>query len=90
MRWIFILDDTVADSEMCLLVSHQGTPSVTVQDGITNAHTAADTLYNEAMTYTYSIPIEYNRMRIIYDNTLDSDGSQVHCKARLSVVTAME
>lgn len=82
--WIFLLDDTVADSEMCLLVSHVVNTSVTVQDGLTNAHDASDILYDLAKNYIISIPPEFNRVRVIYDNTYDSDGSQVHCKTRIS------
>lgn len=88
-RWIFILDDTVADSEMCYLVSHSANTSVTVQDGITNAHDASDTLYDIAENYVIQIPIEYNRVRVMYDNTYDSDGSQVHTKCRISKVTGL-
>jgi hypothetical protein len=83
-RWIFILDDTVADSEMVFLVSHVANTSVTVQDGIANAHTAADTLYDIAETYIVPVPPEFNRVRVIFDNTFDSDGSQVHTKTRIS------
>jgi len=89
IRWIFILDDTVADSEMCTLVSHVTNTSVTVQDGITNAHDASDTLYDIATNWTVTIPIEYSRVRILYDNTYDVDGSQVHTKSRISQVTGL-
>lgn len=88
-RWIFILDDTVADSELAYLVSHQGTPSVTVLNGITNAHTAADTLYNIARTHTVDLPINIQRVRVVYDNTFDSNGSQVHTRCRLSQTTEL-
>ncbi len=84
--WIFLLDNTVADSELCYLVSHEGTPSVTVLDGLTHAPDDSDTLYNLARTYTIPIPIEYNRVRVIIDNTLDSNGSSVHTRTRISRV----
>lgn len=88
-RWIFILDNTVADSEMALLVSAVTNTSVTVQDGITNAHDASDTLFNIAANFVIAIPIDYNRVRVIYDNTVDSGGSQVHTKCRISRVTGL-
>lgn len=88
-RWIFMKDDTVANSEMGLLVSAVTNTSVTVQDGTTNAHDASDTIYNVAQNFVITIPIEYNRVRVIYDNTFDSDGSTVHTKTRISKVTGL-
>lgn len=88
-RWIFILDDTIADSEMCYLVSHVADTSVTVQDGTTNAHDASDTLYDIAQNYTVTVPIEYERVRVMIDNTYDSNGSTVATKTRISQVTGL-
>lgn len=88
-RWIFIEDDTVADSEMAFLVSHVSNTSVTVLDGTTNAHTSADTLSNIADTVIMTIPVGYNRMRVIGDNTFDSDGATIHTKTTIVPVTAL-
>ena len=88
-RYIFILDDTVADSELCTLISHEATPSVTVLDGITNAHDASDSLFNIANTYIYAVGIEVQRIRVIVDNTFDPGGSQVHTRTRISNVTGL-
>jgi hypothetical protein len=88
-RWIFIEDNTVADSEMCWLISHVGNTSVTVEDGTTNAHDASDTLWNVADSFTIEIPINYSRVKVSYDNTYDSDGATVHCRARISKTTGL-
>jgi hypothetical protein len=88
-RWIFIEDNVVANSEMCLLVSHVGNTSVTVQDGITNAHDASDTLFDIAENWVINIPPVYSRVRVIFDNTFDSDGATIHTRTRLSRVTEL-
>jgi len=88
-RWIFILDNTVADSEMIYQVSHVSNTSITCQDGITNAHTSADVLWNVAQTLTVTLPSTANRVRVIYDNTYDSNGSSLHTKTRISSITAL-
>lgn len=87
-RFIFFLNGTVADSELGYLVSHVANVSVTVQDGITNAQTSS-TMYDIAQTYTIQIPFSTNRVRVMYDNTFDSNGSTVHTKTRISRVTAI-
>jgi hypothetical protein len=89
IRWIFLEDNVVANSEMCKLVSHEGTPSVTVLDGITNPHDASDQLCNIAQNYVVDVPFGYVRVRILYDNTYDVDGATVHTKSMISQVTAM-
>jgi len=88
-RWIFIEDNTVADSEMCYLVSHVAATSVTVLDGITNAHTSADILNDIADRVPITLPTGYNRMRVIYDNTYDSDGATIHTHCAIVETTAL-
>lgn len=89
-RWVFILDNVVATSELVKLVSHVGNTSVTTLDGTATDHDASDTLYNIAATLIpITITINYSRIRVIYDNTYDSDGSQVHTRCRLSQTTKL-
>lgn len=88
-RWIFIEDNTVADSEMCLLVSAVTDTSVTVLDGTTNAHTSADTLNNIADRVIMTIPYGFNRFRPIYDNTYDVDGATIHTHLTILGTTAL-
>ncbi len=89
-RWIFIEDDTVADSEMVFLISHEATPSVTIIEGTANAHTSADTLNNIADRVIITIPVGYNRMRVVYDNTLEgAAGPTFHTHMTIVEVTAL-
>lgn len=89
-RWIFIEDvGTVADSEIAYLVSHVSNTSVTVQDGITNAKDGSDFLFNIVDTWVVDLPFSANRVRVIYDNTFDSDGSTVHTFCRIATVTGI-
>ena len=88
-RWIFIEDGTVANSELCLLVSHVADTSVTFQDGTTNEHAQNTLMFDIANTYAVDIPMWVNRVRVVYDNTYDSDGSTIHTKSRISKVTAV-
>lgn len=88
-RWIFIEDGTVANSELCLLVSHVANTSITIQDVTTNEHAVDTNIFDIADTYVIDIPIWANRVRVIYDNTYDSDGATIHTKCRISKVTAL-
>ncbi len=86
--WIFFEHTTPANSEMALLVSHVANTSVTLLDGIGNDQTAG-TMFNIARRYVIPIPLSTNRVRVIYDNTFDVDGSTVHTRTRLSKTTGI-
>ncbi|KKL14338.1 hypothetical protein LCGC14_2516670 [marine sediment metagenome] len=88
-RWIFIEDNAVANSEMCLLISAVTDTSVTVLDGTTEAHTSADTLNNIADRVIMTIPFGFNRFRMIYDNTFDVDGATIHTHMTIVETTAL-
>ena len=88
-RWIFIEDGTVANSEMMYLVSHVGNTSVTVQDGTTNEHAQSVNMFDIADVVAVELPITANRVRVIYDNTYDSDGATCHTLCRISKVTGL-
>lgn len=89
-RWIFIEDTgTVEDSEMALLVSYINDQNITIQDGLTNAKDTDDDLFNIADNYVVDIPLSANRVRVIYDNTYDSNGATVHTKCRITKVTEL-
>ena len=88
-RFIFIEDGTVADSEICLLVSHVADTSVAIQDGTANEHAQNTLMYNIVDTYTVELPFAANRVRVIYDNTYDSNGSTIHTYCRISKVTGI-
>lgn len=81
VRTIFLLGSpTVADSELCTLVSHisGAASSVTVIDALANVPGASSTFYDIAETYIVEIPEYANRLRILYDNTHDSNGSSAY------------
>lgn len=88
-RWIYIKDSTIANSELALLVSHVANTSVTFQDGTTNEHVQNTPMWDIAETYTVELPLWANRVRVIYDNTYDSDGAACDTKCRISKVTAV-
>ena len=81
VRAIFLLGSpTVTDSELCTLISHvsSSASSVTILDPLTNTPGASSTWYDIAETYIIEIPEYANRLRIIYDNTYDSNGSTAY------------
>ena len=87
---IFLEDvDTFANSEWMKLVSHEGTPSITVQDASTRAHAVDSIFYNKARRIIVPIDMNTVRARILYDNTYDPDGSTIACKSRVVKVTAI-
>lgn len=88
-RWVFLEDDTVADSEMIRLESYVSDVSITITNGLTNAHDASDTLYDVADNQTVLIQGGYQRFYIEYDNTYDSDGATTHTRCRRTNVTAL-
>lgn len=89
IRWIFIEDGTVANSEMMLLVSHVGNTSVTVQDGTTNEHAQSVNMFDIADVVAVQLPITANRVRVVYDNTYDADGATCHTLCRITKVTGL-
>jgi hypothetical protein len=89
IRWIFLLDGTVANSEICLLESENDASTITVTDGVTHAHSSGITVSNIVDSYVIELPFAADKARVVYDNTYDSDGAQVHVRCRLSKVTAL-
>ena len=68
---------TVANSELCTLVSHTSSAasSVTVLDALANTPAASSTFYNITGVYVIELPQPTNRIRVVYDNTYDSGGA---------------
>ncbi len=78
VRTIFLVGSpTIADSELCTLVSHisGAASSVTVIDALTNTAGGSATFYNITSLHVVELPPQMNRVRILYDNTLDSNGA---------------
>jgi len=88
-RWIFIEDGTVANSEMMYLVAHSANASVTVQDGTTIEHAQSVNMFDIADVVAVELPITANRVRVMYDNTYDSDGATCHTLCRITKVTGL-
>jgi hypothetical protein len=88
-HWIYIKDSTIADSEMIYIVSHVVNTSITWLDGTANSHAQNTPMWDIANRYTIDIPLWASRVRIVYDNTHDSDGASVDVSARISAVTGV-
>jgi len=99
-KWIFILNGgTVANSEIAYLIAQSGDAgdTITVQDGITNAQTAADSDVLTCDTATASavsintiqLPDWARRCRILYNNGYGATGVTVYTMARLSGITGL-
>lgn len=100
-RFIFFEDTaSAANSEIIFQVTNEGDAgdTITVLDGLTNAHAAATSLmwfidstttYSNAVAqYVVSIPDTANRVRVIYDNT-HSTAADIFTRARLTKITGI-
>jgi len=88
---IFVEDANVfANSEWVFLTGITSNSSVTTMDGMTRSHTNTPVMNSVAGTVTpIAIPMATQRIRVIYDNSYDSDGSTVAIKSELVEVTAI-
>ena len=79
IRTIFVLGSpTVANSELCTLVSHVANTSITILDALTNTPGTSTVFWDWAETYIYELPKQANRVRVLVDNTYDPDGSPIY------------
>ena len=86
----FIEDVTIfANSEWLYEKTYTTDTSVTMLDGSTRAHAVSSILYTGAESRTILIPASAQRVRVLYDNTYDADGSTVAVRSRLAEVTAI-
>jgi hypothetical protein len=86
--WILIEDGTLANSEL-IFVDSQSTNAVVALDGTTNEHAQNTAVFNIAFTKDILIPISYQRVRVLVDNTYDDNGSTLNYKVRITEVTAV-
>ncbi len=84
-KWLFIEDATLINSELVFEVS-QTANAVVILDGITNEHANTADVYNIGMTQNVSIPKGIYRLRVLVDNTYDTDGSSLNYKIRIGTV----
>ncbi len=85
-KWLLIEDGTLVNSEL-VFESAQSANSITILDGTTNAHAVNTAIFNVAMVQNVSITSSVNRLRVLVNNTYDSDGSTLNYKVRISIIT---
>ncbi|KKM16549.1 hypothetical protein LCGC14_1684720 [marine sediment metagenome] len=90
MLLIFIEDqDDVTDSELMYAVSTVTDTSITVLSPSTTAHANTAVLSNLVYKQTFSVPSTAHRVKVVYDNTFDDDGTapEIHSKATVDEMT---
>jgi hypothetical protein len=87
-KWLAIEDGTLVNSELIFEVSSSAN-AVVILDGTTNAHAQNVAIFNVALTQSILIDPTVYRLRVLIDNTYDSDGSSCNVKIRTSKVTSM-
>ena len=85
---LFIEDGTLANSEIGRIAAIPDANTITLLDGVTNAHATGTNIFNIAMAMNVTLPSTAMRARLVVDNTYDEDGSTLDC--RVDVVTAIE
>ena len=93
-QWVFLEDvSTFANSEWLFVVStsvEAGDDHIHTLDGVTRQHAINSILNSVAgMATPIVIPFATQRIRIVYDNTFDTDGATVAIKSQLVGVTAI-
>lgn len=99
-RFIFIEDNTAANSEIVYQITNEGdaADTITILDGLLSEHAAATsamwfidsaTVPNTCVVqYNVVIPMSVSRVRVVYDNT-HSTAADIFTRARISSVTAV-
>jgi len=85
---VFLLDNTVANSELIRVVSYVNNTSVTIKDGVKREHANTSVLSNIAASFAIDIPFAL-RARVLIDNMCDTDGATVYSRMRLVRTTAI-
>lgn len=87
-KWLFLEDATLVDSELVFEVS-QTANAVVVKDGVTNTHQNTCDVYNVALAQPILLDSSVYRVRVLVDNTYDTDGSTLNYKVRAVKITAV-
>lgn len=82
-EWLFIADSTIENSEI-VMESAQTTNAITLLDGIKNDHVIGTPIFNIVMEQTIKLSQATNRVRVIVDNSYDSNGSGLDYKVNIS------
>ncbi len=89
MRWCGIKDGTLANSELMLQTGYTNNTSIVVQDGSTNEHAQNTIIYSIAFSKPITVPIGFQRIRLVINNNYDNNGSTLNYKVRCTQVTAV-
>ena len=87
-KWIAIEDATLVNSELVFEVA-QSVNAITLLDGPTNEHANTADTYNVALSQNILIDASVYRVRVLVDNTYDTDGSTLNYKVRATKITAI-
>jgi hypothetical protein len=97
-KYIFIVDATPANSEICYLVSCEGdaTDTITVLDGTTYEHLNTADVYTvdgENLSAVFrrvmELPDWAQRVRVLYNNNFGATGSTVYTRTGINGVSVM-
>ena len=86
--YILIEDGTLINSEL-IFVDSQSANAVVALDGVTNAHAVNTAVFNVAFTKDILLPLGYQRVRVVVDNSYDLDGSTLNYKIRITEITGL-
>lgn len=87
-KWLLIEDGTLVNSELIFEVA-QSANAITILDGTTNAHAVNTAIFDIALSQVILLDPSVQRVRVLCDNTYDSDGSSVNFKLRVSKATSL-
>lgn len=86
-----IVDSTLANSEIVRQIAYTTDTSVTILDGTTNEHAQNTTMYSIAISEVIAhLSAAVRRVRVLIDNTYDSDGSALNYRLLTSRATDIE
>lgn len=89
VQTIFLLDATVANSEILRVNNVITDSNIYSLDVVTRTHQNTAKLYSIAASHVIEIPFGIARARVIIDNTYDIDGSSVAWRVRKTTTTAL-
>jgi len=88
--WVFLEDATFGNSEWVFVTVVTTNVSLTIVDGVTREHANTAVLNSIASRLPpIDIPDWAQRVRVVYDNTYDSDGATVAVRCRISKLTGV-
>jgi len=86
-RWLAIEDGTLVNSELVCNSGYTTDTNITIIDGTTNEHAQNTVMYDIAASKTVILDSTVNRVRVIINNTYDTNGSTLNYKVRATKLT---